>query len=461
VRPAASLVLGMANQEQMENLRERLNQILDEEEELLRAVELLGDNHPADQADLIEQLDEGHRERLVSALSHEHLAEVLEYLDDDLRAELLAGLPAETIAPLLDRIDEDIAADIVQDLEPEQAEEVVQLLEDRESVEELLGYGEESAGGRMSTEAVALRRNWTVEESINFLRQEGPDDQHPFYLYVVDEEHHLTGTVSLRALVTATPETPIAAIMSEEVRSVRVADDQEEVAEQMRHYNLLALPVVDAEGRLRGVITADDVLDVQVEEATEDIYRMAGLAEEERLFRPIREAVPPRLGWLLINLVTALLAAATVNLFTDTIDRVAALAVFMPVIAGMGGNAGIQTITLVVRSIALGEVEPRDVVDVLRHEAIIAAIKGVIIGCLVGVIAYVWMDNAWLGLIVGVAMLANIANATLVGVLVPLAFKRMHADPALASGVIVTTFSDVVGFMIFLGLGALLVTKLS
>jgi magnesium transporter len=357
----------MANQEQMETLRQRLHQILEEEEELLRAVELLGDTHPADQADLIEQLEEGHRERLLQALSHEHLAEVLEYLDDSLRADLLAGLPAETIAPLLDRVDEDVAADIVQDLDPEQADEVIQLLEDREAVRELVGYPEESAGGRMSTEVVALRRYWTVEDAIRFLRQESPDDQHPFYVYVVDEEHHLTGTVSLRALVTAAPETPIAAIMSEDVRSVLVTDDQEAVAQQMRHYNLLALPVVDAEGRLRGVITADDVLDVQVEEATEDIYRMAGLAEEERLFRPIRQSVPPRLAWLSVNLATALVAAVTVSAFEGTIERVAVLAVFMPMVAGMGGNAGLQTLTLVVRSIALGEVEPRDAWRVLRH----------------------------------------------------------------------------------------------
>jgi magnesium transporter len=451
----------MANQEEMDTLRERLNQILDEEQELLRAVELLGESHPADQADLIEQLEEGHRTRVLEALSHEHLAEVLEYLDEDMRAELLAGLSPETIAPLLDRVDDDVAADIVQDLEPEQADEVVQLLEDREAVQEILGYPEESAGGRMSREVVALRRYWTVEQSIDFLRRETPDDQHPFYLYVVDEEHHLTGTVSLRALVTAAPETPIAAIMSEEVRSVLVTDDQEVVAEQFRHYNLLALPVVDAEGRLRGVITADDVLDVQVEEATEDIYRMAGLAEEEKLFRPLRDAVPPRIAWLSLNLITAFLAAATVSFFEGTIQKVAALAVFMPLVAGMGGNAGIQTITLVVRSIALGEIEVKDAVRVLRHEAMIALIKGVFIGCLAGAFAWVWKGSPWLGVIVGVALLANIANATLVGVLVPLALKRLRFDPALASGVIVTTFSDVVGFFVFLGLGAVLVSKLT
>jgi len=450
----------MANQDQMEALRQRLNQILEEEEELLRAVELLGENHPADQADLIEQLEEGHRTRLIEALSHEHLAEVLEYLDEDVRYDLLAGLPAEKIAPLLDRVDEDVAVDIVQEMEPEQADEVVDLLEDSEAVRELLSYGPDSAGGRMSREVVALRRYWTVEDAISFLRRESPNDEHPFYLYVVDEEHHLIGTVSLRALVTSAPETPIAAIMSEEVRSVLVSDDQEEVAQEMRHYNLLALPVVDAGSRLRGVITADDVLDVQVEEATEDIYRMAGLAEEERIFRPIREAVPPRLGWLLVNLLTAALAVFVVSQFEGTIEQVAVLAAFMPMVAGMGGNAGIQTITLVVRSLALGEIESRDAARVLRHEITVALIKGVLIGFVAGLAAWAWQGNAWLGLIVGVALLANIANATVVGVVVPLGLKRLRADPALASGVIVTTFSDVIGFFVFLGLAALFISRL-
>ncbi|HWC29910.1 MAG TPA: magnesium transporter [Dehalococcoidia bacterium] len=450
----------MANQEQMEALRDQLRQLV-EDGALDRAVALLAEEHPADQADLIYELADGDASRVIRVLPIDQLAEVIEFLNEDLRAEVLPELPAEVLAPVLDQLDEDVAADIVQELEPEHAEEVIRLLEDRESVEELLRYPEESAGGRMSTEVVALRRQWTVEEAIQFLRRETPDDTHPFYLYVVDEDGKLTGTVSLRSLVTAAPETPIAAIMSEEVRSVGVTEDQEVAAERMRHYNLLALPVVDESQRLLGVITADDVLDVQVEEATEDIYRMAGLAEEERIFRPIREAVPTRLAWLTLNLVTAFMAAATVSLFEGTIEQVAALAVFMPMVAGMGGNAGIQTITLVVRSIALGEIEPRDAAEVLRHELVIAAIKGVFIGVLVGIIAWAWMGNSWFGLVVAVAMLANIANATLVGVLVPMLLKRLRADPALASGVIVTTFSDVVGFFVFLGLGALLVDKLS
>ena len=450
----------MANQDQIEIIRDQLQELV-EAEDFQQAATLLEDMHGADQADLLEDLERPAQEALVNVMRPDQLAETLEYLDEELRGELLSELPAAQLAPILDQLDEDVAADIVQDLEPEQAREVVPLLEWRQYVEELLDYPEDSAGGRMSIDVVALQRRWTVEEAINFLRNEAPDDNHPFYLYVVDDDGRLAGNVSLRSLVTAAPETPIAAITSEDVLSVRTTEDQEEAAERMRHYNLLALPVVDADNRLRGVITADDVLDVQVEEATEDIYRLAGLPEEERIFRPIREAAPPRLAWLMLNLITAFLAAATVSLFEGTIEEVAALAVFMPMVAGMGGNAGIQTITLVVRSIALGEVEVRDAWRVLQHEAIIALIKGAVIGLIVGMLAYVWMGNAWLGLIVGFAMLANIANATLVGVLVPLLLRRFHLDPALASGVIVTTFSDVVGFLVFLGLGALLVDKLT
>ena len=449
----------MANQDQIEITREQLEELV-EQEEYARAAILLEDMHGADQADLLEKLEPEARESIANLMSTNQLAETLEYLSDEMRADLLADLPAEQVAPILDRLDEDIAADIVQEMEPERAEAIVPLLEWREYVEELLDYPEDSAGGRMSVDVVALQRTWTVEEAISFLRRESPDDTHPFYLYVVDDDGKLTGTVSLRSLVTAAPETPIAAITSEDVQRVEATEDQEAVAERMRHYNLLALPVVDAEDRLRGVITADDILDIQVEEATEDIYRLAGLPEEERIFRPIREAVPPRLGWLMINMITAFMAAFTVSLFEGTIGRVAALAVFMPVVAGMGGNAGIQTITLVVRSLALGEIEVRDAMRVLHHEAIIALIKGAVLGLIVGFIAWIWMGNAWLGLIAGIAMLANIVNATLVGVIVPLVLKRVNMDPALASGVIVTTFSDVIGFLVFLGLGALLIDKL-
>lgn len=455
----SSLGRAMVNEQQRQLLLDRVHELVDAGA-IRDAYLVLHLSHPADQADVIERIDEEERTELLKLFHPEEFAEVIEYLDEEVRSRITRALPPEVLAPLLDQMDEDIAADIVQDLPEDQQSTVVQLLEEPQFVQELLTYPEESAGGRMLTDVVALRRDWTVDDALRFLRQEVEDADQPFYLYVVDDDGKLAGVVSLRAIVTSTPETPIAAITSPTAYSVRVDEDQEIAAERMRHYGLLALPVIDEENRLRGVITIDRVLDVQVEEATEDMLRLAGLSDEERLFRPLRQGVPPRLGWLSVNLITAFLAAATVSFFEGTIEDFAALAVFMPIVAGMGGNAGIQTITLVVRAVALGEVDVRDVSRVLRHELTIAAIKGVFIGSMTGLIAYIWMDNAWLGLVVGVALMANIANATVAGVLVPLGLRRVGADPALASGIIVTMLSDVLGFFIFLGLATLLISQL-
>jgi magnesium transporter len=450
----------MVHEEHQDNLISVIGSLIDADD-IGDAVAVLTNRHPADQADLIEELDEEVRRRIVDVLAPEEVAGFLEYLDEDLRYDLLSILAPEVLAPILDRVDDDIAADILQELEDEQVKKVLPLLRGREIVEELLEYPEDSVGARMSPDYVALHESWTIDESIGYLRQLRPDTDTPFYVYAVDDDHRLAGVINLRDLITAAPEKRIEDIMHPELISVPVDFDQEQAAERVRHYNLLALPVVDAGGHLVGVLTADDVLDVQVEEATEDIFRMAGLAEEERIFRPIREAVPPRLAWLMVNLVTAFLAATTVAAFEGTIEQVAALAIFMPMIAGMGGNAGIQTITLVVRSLALGEVEMADVARVLKHEFVIGVIKGVIIGLIVGLVAWVWRDNAWLGAIVGFAMLANIVNATLIGVLVPMGLKLFRADPALASGIFVTMLSDVMGFLVFLGLATILITRLT
>ncbi len=450
----------MVEELQLDNLRDNVKELI-EGGSYEDARALILSQHPADQADLVERLDEDERRLILARLRPDQLADVLEYLDEEVRADIVETLPPEVLAPLLERVDEDVAVDIIQDLPREQAAEVLPLLDEPEAFRELLAYPEDSAGGIMSREFVALRRNWTVDESIQFLRSSSPAVDHPFYLYAVDDSGVLIGVVSLRAIVTSAPETPIAAIMSEETISVRVTDDREIAAERMRHYSLLALPVVDDDGRLRGVISSYNLLDVQVEEATEDMYRMVGLTEEESLFRPLRQSVPPRLGWLYINLCTAFLAAVTVSFFQGTIAKAAVLAVFMPVVAGMGGNAGIQTITLVVRSLALGEIDVRDAFRVLRHEAFIALAVGVLVGTGTGAIAFLWKGNPWIGLVVGVALIVNIANATLIGVLVPLGLRKLKADPALAAGVIVTTFTDVVGFLTFLGLATLLISKLT
>ncbi|HLF79483.1 MAG TPA: magnesium transporter [Dehalococcoidia bacterium] len=450
----------MVQEEHFENLRDVLHELIDSGQ-LREAVGIVAARHPADQADLFEELEEEYQDSLYRALSQDQQAELLEYLEEDTRARVLGSVSAADLAPVLNRLDEDVTADIVQDLSPEQAEQVVPLLEWREGVEELLAYPEQSAGGRMSTEYVALQRTWTVDEAIQFLRREGPEADQTFYVYVVDDEEGLTGVVGLRNLVTAAPETPIAAIMTESTISVRVDEDQEVAAERMRHYNLLALPVVDAEDRLRGVITADDVLDVQVEEATEDIYRMAGVGVQEYAFSPALESARRRIPWLSFNMVWAFAGAAAISLFAGTLEKVATLAIFMPMIAGQAGNAGIQTATIMVRSMALGEVENRDMFHLLRKEWTLGLIKGCLFGGVLGFIAWLWQGNSTLGLIAAAAMFLNMLVASTTGVVLPLTLRRLGIDPATIAGVFDTMITDLMGFVIYLGLATLFITQLT
>jgi magnesium transporter len=424
------------------------------------AYALLVEEHPADQSDAIERLGEDERAEVLRRYTPEQLAELLEELDDEVREDITRDLPADVLAPLLDRVDEDIAADILQDLPEDRQRAVVGLLEEREAVEELLAYPEDSAGGRMLPDVVALRRDWTVEESLQFLRSMGPDLDQPFYLYTVDEEQRLTGVVSLRAIVTAAPDTPIAAIMSDEIYSVRVDEDQEVAAERMRHYSLQALPVVDGVERLRGVITSDRVLEVQVEEATEDMFRMAGVGIKEWAFSPVWESAGRRVPWLAFNMAWAFAGALIISAFTGTLDKLAALAIFMPMIAGQAGNAGIQTATIMVRSMALGEVDS-DWLRVLRKEWALGLIKGTLFGGVLALIAGIWQDHAEFGLIAGAAMFLNMLVASTTGVVIPLTLRRLGIDPATIAGVFDTMITDLMGFLIYLGLATIFITSLT
>jgi magnesium transporter len=312
----------------------------------------------------------------------------------------------------------------------------------------------------MSPDFVALRPNWSADEAIAFLRGQRMDVNQPFYLYVVDSDGRLLGVVSLRGLIVAPPETPIAELLSEAI-SVRTGDDQELAAERMRHYNLLALPVVDAEERLRGVISADDVLDVQVEEATEDMFRMAGLGVKERAFSPVLESAGRRVPWLAFNMLWAFAGALIISAFQGTLERVAALAIFMPMIAGQAGNAGIQTATIVVRSMALGELDSRDGLRLLRKEWALGLIKGVLFGSVLGLVAWIWQDDPEFGLIAGAAMFLNMLVASTTGVVIPLTLRRIGVDPATIAGVFDTMVTDLMGFLIYLGLATLLITQIT
>jgi magnesium transporter len=297
----------------------------------------------------------------------------------------------------------------------------------------------------------------TVQDALAALRAWGPDEAITYYLFVVDRDKVLRGVVPLRKLITADPNATLESIMDTDVISVHAHTDQEEAAQLMTRYSLLALPVVDDAGRLLGMITHDDLVEVIEEEATEDIYRLGGLSEEERVFGPVRTSVRRRLPWLYVNTLTAFLAAGVISQFQDTIERVAILAAFQAIVAGQGGNAGTQTMTVMVRGLALGEVELRDVWHALLKEVSVGLINGVAVGLVVGAIASLLHGNPLLGVIIGLAMIGNMIMAGMAGALVPMILKRLKIDPALASGIVVTAITDVTGFALFLGLATLLI----
>lgn len=421
--------------------------------------ELIAALHPADSAEVLEELEVAQQREVLEELEVEDAAEVLAYLDVADAAEVVARLPAGELADILDEMEPDDAADILAELPDAQARATLADMEEHAEVEQLLGYGEESAGGLMTSHVVALRAGATVAQALALLRSLQLDEEIAYYLFVTDDGGRLVGVVSLRQLVTAELATPVAQIMRPDVISVAADVDQEEAARTLARYGLLVLPTVDAEGRLVGVITADDVIDVLQEEATEDIYRLGGLSPEETVDQSVLTTSRQRLTWLAVNVPTALLAGMVVSFFEGTVQQVAALAAVMPIVAGMGGNAGIQTLTLIVRSIALGEISLRDSWRALGRELVVGLINGVCFGLLIGAVAAVWKGLPILGLIAAVAMLVNMLAAAVAGTMVPLVLRRAGADPALASGVLVTALTDVAGYTAFLGLATLLIGR--
>jgi magnesium transporter len=321
-------------------------------------------------------------------------------------------------------------------------------------------YPESSAGRVMMTNFVALDEKMTAEEAIDSLRSRADDDESILYLYVVDDQRSLRGVVPIRRLVSAPPARMIRDLMIPDPVGVQVDADQEEVAQIVARYDLLAVPVTDVDGHMLGVITVDDVIDVITEEATEDMYHLAGLSEEDRVFSPAHHSVRKRLPWMLVNLGTAFLAAWVVGLFERTIEQVVALAFFMPVVAGMGGNGGTQALTVITRGIALGEIEFSSGARAALKELAVGLVMGAVTGLVSAGIAYAAVGNAVIGVALFFAMLVTMAVAGLLGAAVPLLLKAVRQDPALGAGVIVTTFTDVFAFFSFLGIGTLLLDRL-
>ena len=443
----------------------RIDLVLDSVKRLLRIgatanlLNLLQKQHPADLAQIFSSFPDKERQVTFTLLAERNgrlAMEAVSELGPEAGAVLLATRPAEEIAKLAQGIPSDDAAALIDHLPKELSTAVLDLMRPDESgvVEHLLEYHEQTAGRIMNPHVFALNEDLTVGEAITEL-QTNRDVEMVFYLYVVDERRHLVGVTSLRRLLLVSPETPLKRIMTADLISVRVETDQEEVAQQVASYNLLAIPVVDEENKLVGVITVDDVIDVIKDEATEDIYRLAGVAGDERAFTPARESLRKRLPWLGVNLVTAFMAASVVALFEGTIERITALAVFMPIVAGMGGNAATQTLTVIVRGIALGELTWGNSRQALVKEAMVGLGNGVVLGLIAAAVAWGTRGNPALGLILCAAMMINMFVAATAGTLIPLGLRAANIDPALASSVFITTLTDVFGFFSFLGLATL------
>ena len=445
----------------------KLDVVLDSVKRLLRMgatsnlVNLLQKQHPADLAQLFSELSDKDRHAAFSVLAERNSKLAMEGLSElgpEGGAKLLADRSAEEIVRLTQDLPSDDAAALIDYLPEQLSTAVLELIQKRPAgrgeVGELLEYAEQTAGRIMNPKVFALSEDVTAGEAVGAV-QGSRDVEMVFYLYVIDARRHLVGVVSLRRLLLVPPATPLKRIMTTDLISVRADMDQEEVARQVASYNLLAIPVVDEENKLVGVITVDDVIDVIKDEATEDVYRLAGVSSDDRVFTPPSESLKKRLPWLQVNLVTAFLAASVVAIFEGTIERWAVLAVFMPVVAGMGGNAAMQTLTVIVRGIALGELTLANTRKALLKEAVVGLGNGVACGVVAALVVWLWQRDMWLGAVIGAAMVINMFVAATAGTLIPLGLRAAKVDPALASSVFITTLTDVFGFLSFLGLATL------
>ncbi len=419
---------------------------------------LLEPLHPADIADLLEQIGPAERRGLLRLWHGGELeGEVLAELDEALREEVIRDLDPEALAEAVRDLETDDVVDIVEDLDEPEQEEILAALPDAErvAVEQALSYPEDSAGRLMQREVVVAPEHWTVGQTIDFLRAATDLPEQFYHVILVDPKMRPTGYVTLGKLLASKRDTPLKAITEESFRTIPVDQPEEDVAYAFNQYHLISAPVVDKDGRLVGVITIDDAMEVLDEETEEDMLRLAGVSEEESLSDTAIDVSRQRIPWLMVNLITAILASLVIALFEDALSRVVALAVLMPIVASMGGNAGTQALTVAVRAIATRDLTSANVWRVIRREVLVGLINGLVFAVVMGVVGWLWFGMPEIGLVIALAMVVNLVVAGLAGVLVPVALEKMGVDPALASGTFVTTVTDVVGFFVFLGLASL------
>jgi len=410
-----------------------------------------------DQADVIAHLAPEFQVRLRDQLTPENVGEIIEELEPAEAVELSQDMGPEQLSQVLDETSPDVAADVLRGLPEDLAARTLERMEEAEDVVPLLEYEDEAAGGLMTPELIALGDTMTVTQAMAFVRRwaEDLDPEDVSYLFVVDSIGVLKGGIDLAQLVLARPHQRISLLMDTNVISVPVETDQEQCARLMERYDIRRLPVVDSDNKLVGVLILEDMIGVFEDEATEDMYRMIGVHRREEALGPFWRSVRNRLPWLCVNLGTAILAGLVITMFQSTLGQVVALAAFLPVIAGQGGIAGTQTLTLIVRSLALGEIGSGSTRRLLAKEVGLGLVHGAVLGIMIGVIALAWKGSEYLALVVGIAMVSNMIVAGISGVLVPLGLRALRIDPALASAVAVTTMTDVIGFLIYLGLATL------
>jgi len=420
-----------------------------------RLADLLEPLHPADIADLLEQLDGGLRREILLLGVGLFDGDVLSELDEGLREEVIEFLPAHVLSEAVRELETDDVVDLLEDLEEPQQEAILGALEDadRVAVQRALSYPEESAGRLMQREVVIAPEHWNVGEAIDYLRTHDELPEQFYHVILTDPRLKPTGYVTLGKLLGSPRKTLLCDITEDSFRPFRVTQPESDVAYAFNQYHLISAPVVDEDDRIVGVITIDDAMVVLDEEHEEDIMRLAGVGEgslSDRVLNTTRQRLP----WLFVNLITAILASLVIARFEDTIAQFVALAVLMPIVASMGGNAGTQALTVAVRAIATKDLTGSNVWRVIRREVLVGLVNGMIFALVMGFVGYVWFANAALGLVIAAAMIINLVVAGLAGIFVPVSLEKLGFDPALGSGALVTTVTDVVGFFAFLGLAA-------
>jgi len=423
-----------------------------------RVLRFIGKSHPADIALLFKGLDSAEVRQLFDVLfSSRRAAKTLKELPPELLPDILALIDDEKVGRLIVRADPDDAVTFIDSLPEDRRERVLALLdpERRAAVREIINYPDGTVGRLMTTDFMALPPDATAQGAIDKIRERGELESF-FYLYVVEKDGKLVGVVPIRNLVIAPPMRKLRDMMIPDPIKADVFMDQEDAARIVSKYELLALPIVDEGGRLEGIITVDDVIDIIKEESTEDMYKMVGLAEEDRVFTPVSRSVRMRLPWTILNLLTASLAASIVGLFEGTLHEIVALVTFMPVVAGVGGNGATQTATVIIRAIALGELEFSSAWKAIVKQVSVNICIAIAAGAMIAVAAGLWKGNPYLGLILAGAMLLNLGlMAGFAGAVIPLLLKALKLDPALGSGIIVTGLTDAFGFLSFLGLATM------